>query len=165
MAGTAAGAVYAVSATTSLADSRGWHSGKGGHMAADITFADLDADGDGQLTEEELASAHQVWLASKDADGDGMLSQEELNAAIAERIMAMAESQTARMIERMDDDGDGMISAEEIGDGRNPGKAFSRLDSDDDGMISEEEFSQMMNRDGRWKRGKDGRGKRHGDRK
>ena len=128
-------------------------------------FADLDADGDGQLCEEEFSSAGAVWLAEKDTDGDGVLSREELTAAMVERMNEIADRSSARMIERLDENDDGMIVADEIGRRHDPVELLSCLDEDGDGSISEDEFERMKAKDGRRHRsGKWGRRHRCRDR-
>ena len=117
-------------------DDGGRYGGKG-HFG--IMFSDLDADGDGQLTEEEFAAAKLVWLQKQDANGDGALSPEEAQAAIMERLSKAASRMTERMFSRLDSNEDGLIAADELGDMRD-GRGFDHLDEDDDGMISEEEF-------------------------
>lgn len=44
-------------------------------------FADLDADQDGALSEEEVATVEGLDFATADADGNGSLSEEEFKAA------------------------------------------------------------------------------------
>lgn len=110
--------------------------GRGHHG---ILFSDLDADGDGQLTEEEFAAAKLAWLQKLDANGDGALSPEEAQAAIMERLSKAASRMTEKMFRRLDANEDGLIDADELGSMRS-GRGFDHMDSDDDGMISEEEF-------------------------
>ena len=66
----------------------------------------FDADGDGELNEEERGNAREAMkaemLAKYDTDGDGELSKEEKTAAFK-----------ARMLEKYDTDGDGEISEDE----------------------------------------------------
>ena len=156
LAGATVTAFAAASIVPAAAESEGGWKGKGMRGGMDIEFSSLDADGDGQLTQEELASAKSMMVAELDADGDGMVSEEELAAAIEARISERAASFAARMIEKMDEDGDGMVSVDEFGGHGDPDKLFSRLDRDEDGMISEDEFNRMH------MRGKHGHRKWHG---
>lgn len=134
----------------------------GKHGGMGIEFSSLDADGDGQLTQEELESAKSMMLAELDSDGDGMVSEEELAAAIEARMSERAASYAARMIERLDEDGDGMVSVDEFSGHGDSDKLFSRLDRDEDGMISEDEFNRMQMRGKRGNRSWDGgKGKGH----
>ena len=122
-------------------------------------FADLDTDGNGELTLEELENFGATRFAASDTDGDGALSRDELLSSSQERMQARAD----RMIERLDADEDGLISQEEMaaareGRGRrSPERMFERVDADEDGVISQAEFEaaseRMMER----------RGGRHGN--
>lgn len=55
------------------------------------SFSDIDADGDGAVTQEEFAAAYpeageEAWSAA-DANGDGQLSEEELTAAVESGVI------------------------------------------------------------------------------
>ena len=166
LTGGAVGTMAVMSAASAMADPKGDRMEGWGYHSMGPSFADLDSDGDGQLSEEEFSSLGAVWLAEIDTDGDGLLSQEELAAAIIERMTEFANRGSARMIERLDDNDDGMIGVDEIGHRHDPAEAFSRLDDDGDGSISEDEFEHMKARDGRRHRGgKWGNGHRDRDRK
>jgi len=83
-----------------------------------------DADGDGELNEEERRAMREAFrermrdrwrqrmVERFDADGDGELSEEERIEAEAEREARRAEMR-ARMTERFDTDGDGELSEQE----------------------------------------------------
>ena len=149
LSGATIAAIAALSTGSAMADSGDGRKGGGMFGGMGAGFSDLDADGDGMLTEEEFAAAQSTWFASHDADGDGMLSQDELNAAILASLARMAEKRSAAIIGRLDADGDGMIAMDEIEMDHDPARAFSRMDRDDDGMISESEFDRKKSRDGR----------------
>jgi hypothetical protein len=83
-------------------------------------LAEFDADGDGELSEEECAAAREAHraerearretrlaelLAEFDADGDGELNEEERAAAHAAR--------QAELLAQFDADGDGVLNEEE----------------------------------------------------
>lgn len=111
--------------------------GKAGHKGHRMSFEALDADGDGQVTRDEMQAAAKARFASVDTDGDGALSRDELLASSTAR----AEKRVERMMQRLDTNGDGVLSAEE-----RPGLRegmFDRADADGSGGISKEEFAEM----------------------
>lgn len=70
----------------------------------------FDADGDGQVTPDELRSGLEEKLTEYDADGDDTLSLEEFETLHSDMIREM-------MVDRfqfLDNDGDAQITAEEI---------------------------------------------------
>ena len=127
------------------------------------SFAELDTDGDGTLSEAELQAPMAERFAAADADGDGNLTAEEIVAmAEGRRADRMAE-RAERMIARFDANEDGVLSAEELATPPAPQSAFERLDADGDGTISEEEFAAAGERGGDRQRGRDGRGEGRGE--
>jgi hypothetical protein len=123
-------------------------------------FAELDADGDGLLTPEDLRAPMADRFAAADADGNGALSTEEMTAMMeahrADRMARMA----ARMLERLDADGSGDLSLAELVQAEPRQAMFDRLDADGDGAISEEEFAAHGDGEGEGRRGH--HGGRHG---
>ncbi|NIZ14708.1 EF-hand domain-containing protein [Phaeobacter sp. HF9A] len=100
------------------------------------SFQQLDANGDGELTQAEMQALHQTRFEAADSNGDGLLSAEELNAKAQERIAR----RTASMIERFDTDGDGALSAAEMPERPGPHKFLEKADTDGNGSISKAEF-------------------------
>ncbi len=111
-------------------------------------FAELDMNGDGQLTVDEFTAHRTARLQAQDADGDGLLSAQELAAAAQTRMQDRAARRAERMVSRLDADGDGLLSLEEIADarGRSPERMLNRLDKDGDGSLSAEEFAAVQER-------------------
>lgn len=124
----------------------------------DGDFSVADADGDGQLSQEEYrglpaavradrerqrAEAQRERrageFAAADADGDGRLSQEEFHAAPAAR---RAERQR-RLFMRLDADGDGKLTASEF---PSPATRLARLDANGDGQITRDEMPKRRQR-------------------
>jgi Ca2+-binding EF-hand superfamily protein len=126
------------------------HGGKrgGGERAS---FSELDANGDGQLTQEEMLAFAQTRFNERDTNGDGGLSQDEMLAALEEDRQERAERRIERMIDRADANDDGLLQFDEIGPKDDGDKRFARMDANEDGVISEEEFAEMGKRGGRGK--------------
>lgn len=100
------------------------------------SFEELDTDGDGEVTQDEMATMRARNFSAADTDGDGALSLEELRA----RALARAERRSERMLKTLDENGDGKLSAEEMPHRGGHAEHFSRLDADGSGGISKEEF-------------------------
>lgn len=113
-----------------------------GHGGKAPSFSELDTDGSGEITREEMQAQHRARFEAGDTDGDGKLSQAELEA----RAQAQVADRVARMLARMDDDGDGALSFEEMQPGNRAIRAFQRIDTDDSGGISEQELAEMRER-------------------
>jgi Ca2+-binding EF-hand superfamily protein len=137
----------------------------GAMRPAPVSFAELDVDGNGQITEADLAARAEARFSDADANGDGSLTLEELVAAGIARfddtraarqqaaapgavvgrpsdaqVTARAERMASRMLQRADADGNGTIEAAEMGAGRGMSRLFDRADADGDGAITEAEF-------------------------
>lgn len=119
--------------------------GKGGHGGPRASFEELDADGDGGITQAEMRAHGMARLTAADADSDGVLSRDELLARMTSGADARATRRVDRMLERHDTDKNGALSTTElaaIGEGRE-GRGFSRVDADGNGAISKAEFEAM----------------------
>lgn len=131
-------------------------------MRGAMDFSQMDQNGDGAITLEEMQAGPEAMFAAADTDGDGALSREELLAASAARMAQNVD----RMLERADGDGDGRLSAAEIAamqDSRREtrmARMFDRLDADGNGSLSAEELEQARTRMDR--RGGGERGEGHG---
>jgi Ca2+-binding EF-hand superfamily protein len=101
-------------------------------------FDTLDADNNGQVTEAEMRAAQEARFAAADTNGDGVLSEEEIAARSSQRAAERAK----RMISRLDSNDDGALSQAELNERRDIGRVFARLDANDDGSISEDEFAE-----------------------
>ena len=97
-----------------------------------------------KLTRAEMSQHMQARFAAIDANGDGQLTREELST----RMEGKQEERRARMIEKIfekhDANNDGVLTAEEIQQGR-ADRMFAALDTDGDGALSEEEFEERRN--------------------
>jgi len=125
--------------------------GKGQHGPR-IDFEEVDANGDGQLTRDEMEAHHAARYDGADSDGNGKLSAAELKARMQARMNERIDRRIGMMITRHDADGDGMLSPEEM-QPRHMGRMFMRVDADGDGAISREEFETMQQMRGKHRMG------------
>lgn len=115
---------------------------RGGGMP---TFDELDVDGSGEITTEDLSALRDNRFAEIDADDDGNVSRDEFLAHAANR----SEERAARMFDRLDADGDGVLSRDVIevrrrgGDGS---RMIERFDADNSGGVNAEEFEEAKAR-------------------
>jgi len=142
-----AGGLMLTSAVATDAQARGPHGG----MLERPSFAELDTDGSGEISPEEMAARGAARFATIDADGYDKLTAAEIMAANNARAADRAE----RMIERLDTDGDGAVSESELQAGRDAraeerhAKRFARIDRDGSGGLSPAEFDSMLERHGK----------------
>lgn len=146
----------------------------GGAMMIEM-FRSLDSDGDGAVSQDELAAAGPAAaFAQADANGDGALEADELTAFHDARQAAREARRQQMMLQRFDADNDGKLSLEELQAGARggPQRLFDRLDADDDGVVTAEELAALEDmrpamreggKDPRGHMGRDGRGD-HGPR-
>ncbi len=112
--------------------------------APEMIFAELDVNGDGAVTLDEMQNAQATRFEQADTNNDGVLDREELLAGANERV----ERRIDRMIERADTDGDGAVSVEEMAEvrmgrrGPSPERIFERIDADGDGSVTAAEFQE-----------------------
>lgn len=112
---------------------------EGEHM-----FKKLDANGDGQLSRDEVKAA--PMLSGKfdeiDTDKNGQLSKAEVRAYFASHKDERAEHKD-EMMARMDADGDGFVSREEAAKFPRLAAAFDKLDTNHDGKLSPDELKAI----------------------
>lgn len=136
----------ALTATPTLAFGPG-----GDRYGPKMNFQQIDSDGDGQITPDELQGRTTARFGEADTDGNGLLSAAEIQAQ-GQKHMAR---RIASMIERFDKDDDGALSQDEMPGPRGTGRMFAHFDSDGSGGISEQEFNEARedmrsHRKGRW---------------
>lgn len=144
-------AIAAGFALTIGAEARGVGNGHG-PMAQMPGFEEMDLDGDGALTPEEMRAAMQDRMQARfeaaDSDGDGGLSAEEMTAMVQARMADRIESR----LDKADENGDGLLQIEEMQvmgrNGPRDGRMFDRLDRNGDGALDAEEFAALQDRMG-----------------
>jgi len=77
-----------------------------------IGFSKFDADGDGDVSAEELQAGIAKIVSSLDKNGDGVISRDELSAHVESMNGQMA--LVEQLIKAIDVDGDGCISKDEL---------------------------------------------------
>lgn len=91
----------------------------------------LDANGDGQITRDEVKAAKAEKFKEIDANGDGQITAEEMRAHREQKMQD-------RFLKRYDANGDGRVTEDEFaGD---DSRMFDRLDKNGDGVISQDEM-------------------------
>lgn len=109
------------------------------------SFQELDANNDGQVTQEEMQAHRNQRFTKADTDGDGQLSVEEMQAAAQQR----SEDRVNKMFEKHDANADGFLSQDELPKPRRADKMFDRIDADNSGGISEQEYADAKDKMGR----------------
>mgnify|MGYP006284506741 FL=1 len=136
-------------------------------QASEDAFQNIDRDGDGEISQQELlfaleasgqsptASEVAAELAGLDSDGSGTVSYAEFEATLAAQAAAGDPDAAQRdEFSLFDADGDGVISSPELGTVlTNQGETVTdadltamigQADGDGDGVISFDEFKLMI---------------------
>ncbi|WP_294225990.1 EF-hand domain-containing protein [uncultured Shimia sp.] len=116
--------------------------GKMRHMRGQMpSFEQLDTNGDGFITVEEMAAKAAERFAGIDVDGDGVITKEELTAFAESKGNDRMVKKLDHMMSRMDANGDGQLSVDEMKPkGDRTAKMLEKFDTDGDGKISKAEF-------------------------
>lgn len=142
------GALFATGATAEMGPGGGGE-GRGAMLLQ--MFDGLDTDGDGKLSQAELAAHREAMFTAADGNADGLLDKDEIAAHQTAMMAERMEQRVGRMLERRDVNGDGNLSLEEMGKG--PAETgFARMDADGDGLISKEELQAAGQRFGEMRR-------------
>lgn len=119
--------------------------GDGPARHSPMTFEMLDVDGSGEIDATDLDAMRVERFSEIDANGDGAVTEEEF-VAQAQRDAA---ERASEMFARMDADGDGTLSRDalESRGGHGMSERFlMRADADDSGGVSAEEFESLISR-------------------
>lgn len=118
---------------------------KGGPGGPRASFEQLDANGDGGITQAEMEAHRAARLAAADANGDGSITRDELLAQIKSGADDRMSRRVDRMLDRLDANNDGALSQTELTAAaeKRGGRGFSRIDTDGNGSISKAEFEAM----------------------
>lgn len=103
---------------------------RGGGMQMQKIFAEVDADGNGAVTQDEINAYRTAKVGAADTSGDGALSIEEFDTLFRE----FTRSRMVDAFQNLDDDGDGLISPAELDDRLNG--MVKRMDRNGDGVLS-----------------------------
>ncbi len=104
--------------------------GLGGPQGMAEVFAEVDADGDGAVTQSEVDAYLDARLQAADADGNGAVSIEEFAPAYFDRMRP----QMVDAFQSLDEDGDAAVTTAEL-DSRF-GSVVERLDRDGDDALT-----------------------------
>jgi Ca2+-binding EF-hand superfamily protein len=136
---TLAAAILAGATAQAIAEGHGMKRDGHGPRPA---FEELDADGDGGITRDEMKAHMAARFARADADGDGLLTRDEMLARAEEQAAERRAKRIDRMMDRLDADGDSALSLAEM-QARADGRRFDRADADGDGRITKAEMEEM----------------------
>jgi Ca2+-binding EF-hand superfamily protein len=125
--------------------------------ASDIVskiLGNLDTDGDGALSTEEIGKAGKFakQLLKADANGDGIVTQDELLSDITKKmgsgmmpLMGMqplsADDMASQIIKELDTNGDGVLSADEISKTGKRAQNIIGADANGDGVVTKDELT------------------------
>jgi Ca2+-binding EF-hand superfamily protein len=123
------------------------------HGGGQRLLADLDRDGDGKLSADELrradgpAAMMADHFAALDLDGDGTLDADELQQH-HDDMMAVHADGGAQLFTDLDTDRDGKLSVAELQASPGPGQMIAGhlafVDTDGDGLVSRDELAAAI---------------------
>lgn len=115
-----------------------------------IELTQMDTDGDGAVSPQEVTAFHDARFVAADTDGSGSLTADELLAQAAARfdgpVPDRVAARIARMIARHDTDGDGALGKTERDHTARVARLFERLDTDGSGDLSAAEMEAAKTR-------------------
>jgi hypothetical protein len=112
---------------------------------------DLDTDGDGVLSADEISKSGKLAqrILDADTDGDGIVTKDELISKISKHRMhpPSASDIASRVIDDLDTNGDGFLSADEISKGGKLTQKILDADTDGDGIVTKDELISKITED------------------
>ncbi len=123
--------------------------GKGGlfgGIGPSFDFAVVDADQNGTVTPEELATYRAAQVTALDTNSDGFLSAEELTAMQSAAAAERAARKAAHLTAELDTNADGQLSTAELIAKPVPENAFGRADTNADGVLDQTEATAAADR-------------------
>ena len=96
-------------------------------------FGEVDADGNGKVTQAELDAFRQAQVTKADTSGDGAVDLAEFEVIFRERTRPLM----VDAFQMLDDDGDGKVTDAELSE--RFGAVVARLDRNGDGALSLED--------------------------
>lgn len=125
---------------------------------AGMILKDLDTNGDGVLSADEIGKAgkHAKDILSADADGNGSVTLDELVSDITKKMKSGgmppppfmggmqppgADDIASKIIDALDTNGDGVLSADEISKAGKYAQNILGADTDGDGVVTKDELA------------------------
>lgn len=123
-----------------------------GMMGPSMMIQQMDTNGDGVVSADEMAARHQTMFRWADEDGNGTVSREEFTNRMGYGPGAQTgntyrdqrrEERRTQNFNAFDRDGDGLITEDEWAGVSPRGPMMGGLDRDGDGALSAEELEQV----------------------
>lgn len=119
-------------------------------------FDDLDTNGDGQLSTDEInkAGKHAKDILGADSNSDGIVTKDELLSDITKKMEdgtmspppmdgmqpPSADDMASQIISKLDTNGDGQLSTDEINNAGDLAQKLLKADSNGDGTVTKDEL-------------------------
>ena len=107
-------------------------------------FENLDQNGDGQITRQEIQDFSRERFKKADTNSDGQITAEEVLNRMPFFVRGQAHDPVVRYLKAQDYNRDGQVSLAEVL--KHADQRFTRLDSNRDGTVSAEEFARQQHK-------------------